>query len=227
MRLAYDPRILALRKPKYSILRNLIKEREFTSLSVLDVGIANNSQSEWLKVFRNTALYDGLDLARPSSFLEGPNLNTKTVCRFYEADLDRSRPSDLINQKYDVICVSHVLEHLLDPYALVPDLLNILNPSGIIYLEYPNLLSVQKSWLSSYYFYGDSTHIQPINTSMIIECCRGLDAQIIDFGHCRPIGKLVFSGLASLSRLCLLRPGWRDPLLYLAGMVDFCLIGKR
>jgi SAM-dependent methyltransferase len=226
MRLPYLPRVLALRKPKYSIIGGLLKKRRLGSYNVLDVGVANNSQCEWLSVFKGTAIYDGIDYVRPSGFSDGLGPNGKTVCHFYEADLNRVQPSELVSQKYDIICASHVLEHLLNPYSLVPDLLNVLNPGGIIYLEYPNLSSVQRSWVSSYWFYGDSTHIQPVSTSMIIESCRGVESQILDFGRCRPIGKLIFSGCASLSKLCLLRPGWRDPLLYLAGMVDFCLIGK-
>jgi 2-polyprenyl-3-methyl-5-hydroxy-6-metoxy-1,4-benzoquinol methylase len=227
MKFIYHPCILGVRRPKYSILGDLIKKRGWNSFSVLDVGIANNSQSEWLRVFKNTARYDGVDCVRPSKFLTNPSLHGKTACRFYEVDLNRSLPSERINRKYDVICVSHVLEHLLSPYSLVSNLFKLLNPRGLIYLEYPNLLSVQRSWISSYYFYGDSTHIQPINTALVIESCRGMDVQILDFGRCRPVGKLVFSSLASLSRLISLRPGWRDPLLYLAGMVDFCLIEKR
>jgi hypothetical protein len=227
MNLIYHPRVLALRKPKFSIVLDLVERRGLSAFSVLDVGIANNSQVEWMEVFKNTARYDGIDCVRPSGFLDDAGMHGDTACCFYEVDLNCSRPCEFINRKYDVICVSHVLEHLLSPYSLVLDLLELLNPNGFIYLEYPNLASIQKSWVSSYYFYGDSTHVQPVNTSLVIEALRGMDAQILDFGPCRPIGKLVFSGLASLSRLILLRPGWRDPLLYLAGMVDFCLIAKR
>ena len=125
-----------------------------------------------------------------------------------------------------MICVSHVLEHLRSPYSVVSDLVSLLRPGGLMYLEYPNLRSIKRSWVSSYDFYGDSTHVQPVNTALVIESCRSLDVQILDYGLCLPAGKLVFSTFASLVRLMRVHPGWRDPLLFLAGMVDFVLIKK-
>lgn len=43
------------------------------------------------------------------------------------------------NQKYDVITAYHVIEHLLDPVSFLKQIEKILEPSGIVFLETPNI----------------------------------------------------------------------------------------
>jgi 2-polyprenyl-3-methyl-5-hydroxy-6-metoxy-1,4-benzoquinol methylase len=41
--------------------------------------------------------------------------------------------------KYDIITMSHVLEHVIDPLATLQDVSKLLNPGGILYLAVPNI----------------------------------------------------------------------------------------
>ncbi len=41
---------------------------------------------------------------------------------------------------YDVIILSHVVEHLIEPNILIRDIYDLLSPDGLIYIEVPNLL---------------------------------------------------------------------------------------
>lgn len=43
--------------------------------------------------------------------------------------------------RYDVITISHVIEHLHDPHALLQQLFNLLRPGGMLWLETPNIQS--------------------------------------------------------------------------------------
>ena len=70
-----------------------VKEAGFDSFSVLDVGVANSSQSEWLSIFDRTRLYDGIDLVRPCDFVDKRCGDGDVASSFYHLDLNRDVPS--------------------------------------------------------------------------------------------------------------------------------------
>lgn len=49
-------------------------------------------------------------------------------------------PSLFGDQKFDLIIFSHVLEHIISPDDLVNNLIQILSPDGLVYIEVPNML---------------------------------------------------------------------------------------
>jgi 2-polyprenyl-3-methyl-5-hydroxy-6-metoxy-1,4-benzoquinol methylase len=46
------------------------------------------------------------------------------------------------DQRFDLIFMSHVIEHVLDPVATVAKLASLLKPGGVLYLETPNVGSL-------------------------------------------------------------------------------------
>ena len=51
------------------------------------------------------------------------------------------------DQRYDLIFMSHVIEHVLDPVATVARITSLLAPGGVLYLETPNIGSLDaKIW---------------------------------------------------------------------------------
>jgi 2-polyprenyl-3-methyl-5-hydroxy-6-metoxy-1,4-benzoquinol methylase len=44
-----------------------------------------------------------------------------------------------LDRRFDVIVLSHVLEHLLDPMTILRYIVNLLSPRGILYVEVPNI----------------------------------------------------------------------------------------
>ncbi len=51
------------------------------------------------------------------------------------------------DQQYDVVFMSHVIEHVLDPVATVARIATLLAPGGVLYLETPNVGSLDaKIW---------------------------------------------------------------------------------
>ena len=46
------------------------------------------------------------------------------------------------DQQYDVVFMSHVIEHVLDPVATVATIERLLAPGGVLYLETPNVGSL-------------------------------------------------------------------------------------
>lgn len=64
-----------------------------------------------------------------------------------------------IENKFDVIILSHVFEHFLNPIQNLKQILNHLNPKGIIYIEVPNInnLSPGQMHLPHTYCYSPTT----------------------------------------------------------------------
>ncbi len=51
------------------------------------------------------------------------------------------------DQQYDLIFMSHVIEHVLDPVATIARITSLLAPGGVVYLETPNVGSLDaKIW---------------------------------------------------------------------------------
>jgi 2-polyprenyl-3-methyl-5-hydroxy-6-metoxy-1,4-benzoquinol methylase len=48
------------------------------------------------------------------------------------------------NEKFDLIILSHVLEHLLNPSVFLKKIKSILSDNGILYIEVPSLEGILK-----------------------------------------------------------------------------------
>ena len=66
--------------------------------------------------------------------------------KYYEQDIVSLK---LKNDFYDVITMSHVLEHIVDPKKVISELHRILKPGGIMLLAMPNFASLSAKILKS------------------------------------------------------------------------------
>jgi 2-polyprenyl-3-methyl-5-hydroxy-6-metoxy-1,4-benzoquinol methylase len=60
--------------------------------------------------------------------------------------------SDFPDERFDVVTMWHVLEHLFDPSLVLAEVHRILRPGGILMLEMPNVRSLWASLLGEYWF---------------------------------------------------------------------------
>lgn len=80
---------------------------------------------------------------------------------------------ELKNEKFDVIVMFHVLEHLLDPVTFLKDLSDFLNKNGCIIIEVP---SVDDALVSFYNinafkdFYFCSAHVSYFSSKTLRDC---------------------------------------------------------
>lgn len=74
-------------------------------------------------------------------------------------DLDSNRSPDLVgdictydfgNQKFDVIAICEVLEHVHSPHLAVDQLFNVLNPGGKLILTTPFMLPIHEAPIDYY-----------------------------------------------------------------------------
>lgn len=90
---------------------------------------------------------NGLFLARAKSAgweVRGidPDVNAVKAAREQGLDVDTSHLSTLDNEeKFDVITLSHVIEHVHDPMDTLRTCFALLNPSGFLWIETPNIES--------------------------------------------------------------------------------------
>jgi 2-polyprenyl-3-methyl-5-hydroxy-6-metoxy-1,4-benzoquinol methylase len=136
-------------------LKKIYKEYKDQSFTLLDIGCGNHSPSQTKRYFPHCT-YHGLDVQEYNIDAS----DYKAMDHFYKIDLDTDSLSHLPDNFYDVIIMSHVLEHLAHPYQTLNTLCSKLRPGGKIYLEFPSLRSFGfPSMEGTLQFCDDGTHI--------------------------------------------------------------------
>lgn len=159
------------KKPhKFDILDNWLKK---TNIKILDVGCGNNSASK-TKMYYPSSIYYGLD---QSKNYNNENDDFEQMKRFFQIDLAiDDKLSDLPNNYFDCIILSHIIEHLDNGDKVINSLIKKLKHNGIIYIEFPSPHSVRlPSMKGTLNFYDDPSHVRiykvnEINTLIKKDC---------------------------------------------------------
>jgi 2-polyprenyl-3-methyl-5-hydroxy-6-metoxy-1,4-benzoquinol methylase len=78
----------------------------------------------------------GLDPSDTCIAIAKEKLNVEVLKGFFSVDL---LPK---NQTYDVIVLSHVLEHLVNPNQILREISNLLSAGGLVYIEVPDHMNI-------------------------------------------------------------------------------------
>jgi SAM-dependent methyltransferase len=151
---------------------------------VLDVGCWNYSfQRFCAEIGVHQLVHFGVDRERPPE-------RAPVGYTFERVDLDGGvLPFD--DGKFDGVVLSHVVEHLSRPLALLDEAFRVLKPGGVLYIECPSERSL---WIPSMpfkfaesrslNFYDDPTHIgRPQTPQSLHRLFRMYDAEVIDVSH--------------------------------------------
>jgi SAM-dependent methyltransferase len=123
--------------------------------TILDIGCGNNSPSMTKKYFPQCT-YHGLD--REDYNLD--DSDRKAMDRLFRVDLDRDSLDGVPDDTYDLVIMSHVVEHLRRPVEIVSALCRKVRPGGFFYLEFPDIRSLGlPSMEGTLQFSDDPTHI--------------------------------------------------------------------
>lgn len=71
-----------------------------------------------------------------------------------------------LNEKFDCIVLTHVLEHIYDVRGTIENLLLLLNEGGILYIEVPNAALYSKYFIVPFYYF-DCEHINHFDKASI------------------------------------------------------------
>lgn len=100
---------------------------------ILEIGCATGELAATVRQNLKPARYDAIELS-PAGQKAKPHLD-----RLHIAPLNDLIAADDIERDYDVILMSHVLEHLEDPAAELRAMKLVLRGRGTIFLEVPNM----------------------------------------------------------------------------------------
>jgi SAM-dependent methyltransferase len=101
--------------------------------NILEIGCATGELAATVRQNLKPARYDAIELS-PAGQQAEPHLD-----RLHTAPLNDLIAADDIERDFDVILMSHVLEHLEDPAAELRAMKMVMRGRGAIFLEVPNL----------------------------------------------------------------------------------------
>lgn len=126
--------------------------------AVLDVGSGGGG----LLVALKNIGYTNLSAVDPS--VQCVNAIKEKGINAFESNLFDLR----MDEKFDLILLSHVMEHVVNLNNAIDRLKKVLNPSGMIYIEVPNALKYTDYYLTPFHFF-DVEHINHFGIDALIE----------------------------------------------------------
>jgi SAM-dependent methyltransferase len=139
---------------KFRFLPHSLKSQKF---ALLDVGAGSHSATKTKAVYP-LCEYHGIDISKN---YENDEADFKAMSGFYEMDLTALNFSSIPDNYFDVIIMSHIIEHLHNGDKVIEGLLKKLKVGGNIYIEYPGLASTKlPSMKRTLNFYDDPTHVR-------------------------------------------------------------------
>lgn len=103
---------------------------------------------------------------------------------FYQGDLENNPLAELPNNHFDVVNLSHIIEHISNGAFLIETLVSKLKPGGIIYIETPSERSLKlPSMYGTLNFWDDPTHkkvytLSEMENILIQQNCQILSSKI-------------------------------------------------
>jgi len=170
---------LGLKPYKYRLISKLIDNKQ--TINILDVGCGHNSFNICKKYFLFDN-YDGID----KEIWQGKDDDYKDLTHLFLIDLETEQEKiDHLNDTYyDLILMSHVIEHLSNGDEVIEKLLPKLSKNGVIYIETPSVKTLTyPSGIGFFNFHDDSTHrkvysYRDLSNLLIINNCKVVKAGI-------------------------------------------------
>ena len=138
-------------------LKTLSKYTDKKDLKILDVGSGSHSSTITKKWLPNCH-YTGVD--RDVSY-DNTEEDVQNMDEFFQLDLTELDYSKIPDDTYDIIIMSHVIEHLYNGDKVLPLLLKKLKKEGLFYIEFPCEASASfPSKKETLNFFDDDTHVR-------------------------------------------------------------------
>jgi cyclopropane fatty-acyl-phospholipid synthase-like methyltransferase len=161
---------------RFAVLKRRLKYK--SKIKYLDIGCGNHSARLSCKYLHNVE-YWGIDNGNYNNDSEDFDF----MYKFINQDLEKSDLSEVPDAYFDVIVLSHVIEHLRNYRAVLSIVLNKLNEGGILFIETPTVESTRfPSKDGTLNFFDDSTHINPVPLDDVKQLLESHNYKIIANG---------------------------------------------
>jgi 2-polyprenyl-3-methyl-5-hydroxy-6-metoxy-1,4-benzoquinol methylase len=168
-------------------LRYLYRDFKNKKFNILDIGCGNNSPTLFKKWFPK-ANYFGID----KSIYNNTKKDLEIMQEFYQLDLTKLSFDSIEDNYFDVIFMSHVIEHLPNGLDVLKKLIKKLKKNGTIYIEFPSTNSLSfPSARGTLHFCDDETHIKLYDLKEISNLLLSNNFKIIKAGKARDLIRIL------------------------------------
>lgn len=179
IRLFFAP-LMITQPNKFKQIAKCVKFK--ASINYLDVGCGSHSPTITKKRFPNCS-YTGVDI---DPYYNNTEEDIAAIDHLVQTDLTKLDLDELPENHYDVIVMSHVIEHLENGDKVIEVLLTKLKSGGVIYIEFPSPHSVDlPSKKETLNFYDDPTHVRIYSIGEVSELLQKSGLSVIASGLVR------------------------------------------
>ncbi len=207
-------------RSKYNFIH---KNHLSKSFRLLDVGAGNHSVKKIKKLYPDCHYY-GIDISRNYN---NDQEDFDLMENFYEMDLTKLKFDTIENIFFDVIIMSHIIEHLQNGDIVIEHLIKKLKVGGIIYIEYPGFKSTKlPSMKGTLNFFDDVTHVRIYSLLEIYNTLLRNNVKPLDGGKRRNWYRIILMPIIIVYRLIRFRNTSATDFWDLFGFAEFVL-GKK
>ena len=195
--------------------------KENSSYRILDIGCGSQSPA-LTKYWINTSEYHGVDNGYWEDDVEG----YKDIDKFYMLDLNNGLLDQIPEGYFDIIILSHVIEHIKNGEYIISSLCTKLRSKGVIYIETPSPRTINyPSAIGFLNFYDDQTHIRCYFDSEILPVLQSNNMKVMRIGcRCDFFRVVLFSPIAIIMNLFYWLPFYRKICSH--GLWDILCVSK-
>jgi 2-polyprenyl-3-methyl-5-hydroxy-6-metoxy-1,4-benzoquinol methylase len=165
-------------------------------IKILDVGIGSSSPNITKKYIPECE-YHGIDLR-----IDKASDDLKYMDKYYEMDLTCLDFKAIPDEYFDLIIMSHVIEHLHNGDLVIEALLVKLKKNGIIYIEFPSFKSTRlPSMRETLNFWDDPTHIRIFSLKELYNLLMKNNFKILKGGTRRSLKNILLVPIKSAIQL--------------------------
>ncbi|MDR2907912.1 MAG: class I SAM-dependent methyltransferase [Bacteroidales bacterium] len=210
------------------ISQNINVEMNLYLLSILDVGCGTHSSTlakKWLQKPNLVIHYSGIDLDLNYVNNETDRQNMDV---FYPMDVTKLDFEQIPNQQFDVIVMSHIIEHLYNAEEVIIHLLPKLKSKGLLYLEFPNERSMTlPSMKGTLNFFDDPTHTRIHSKRELCNLLLSHNCTIKAVGRRRQWSRILFLPFIAAHQLLTVGSIQGGAFWDLFGFSDYVLAKKK
>ena len=166
--------------------------------TVLDIGCSVGKLGTILNDYKNCTV-DGIEYDVETYNVAKQNNSYRNVYNFSILDTDNECFKKIENEAYDYIIFGDVLEHLLNPWDALVNVINFLKPDGQIIISLPNIghIDIIRALFNGEFNYNDvglldSTHIRFFTANSFADMIRNIADKYHVYFNVNLVKKITF-----------------------------------